>query len=78
MKLPRLPFLGRSEPKFVPTLEEQLLIETCTKFGTGHLESHVLIDKAGLPTDRRGPVEEIIRAKMMESVLKGSRERLNG
>ncbi len=75
MKLPKLSFLKRSEPKFVPRPEEEVLIENCTRPGIGHLESHNLLDEAGLSPDRRGPVEELIRSRIMENVLKGGKER---
>lgn len=75
MKLPRLSFLKRPKPKFAPTPEEQVLIENCTRFGIGHVEIDRLLDEAGLLPDRRGPVEQIIRDKIMDSVLKSARER---
>ena len=75
MKLPRLSFRRQSESKFEPTDVEKALIETCTRPGMGHLETHAILDEAGLPSDRRGPIEELIRSEIMANVLKSGKER---
>ena len=75
MKLPKIPFISQSKPKFEPTPEESILIERCAMPGMGHIERDQLVEEANLISDRRSHVEEIIRQKVMESVLRGSRER---
>ena len=75
MKLPKLPFIPQSKPKFEPTPEEANLIERCAMPGMGHIERDQLVDEANLPSTRRSHVEEIIRQRVIESVLRGSRER---
>jgi len=75
MKLPKLPFIPQSKPKFEPKPEESILIERCTLPGMGHIERDRLVEEADLPSDRRSHVEDIIRQRVIDSVLKSNRER---
>lgn len=75
MKLPKIPFIQQSKPKFEPTPEESSLIERCAIPGIGHIERDQFVDEANLSSDRCPHVEEIIRQRVIEGVLRSSRER---